>query len=81
MFLQDLKQMLLHTMPNINGAARNQLLLHQFLAGLPISVYRQLRAKADTTTVDKALERNQLLKAINAEIHEPAKELCSCLRS
>ena len=34
MFLQDLKQMLLHAMQNIDGTSRNQLLLHQFLAGL-----------------------------------------------
>ena len=77
MFLQDLKQMLLHAMPNIDETARNQLLLHQFLAGLPVSVSKQLRATADITTVDKALERARLLMAIDAELQEPAKESCS----
>ena len=77
MFLQDLKQMLLHAMPNIDGEARNQLLLHQFLAGLPVSVSRQLRATADITTVEKALERARLLMAIDAELQEPTKELSS----
>ena len=77
MFLQDLKQMLLHAMPNIDGEPRNQLLLHQFLAGLPVSVSRQLRATADITTVEKALERARLLMAIDAELQEPTKELSS----
>ena len=49
----------------------------QFLAGMPVSVSRQLCATTDITTVDKALERAQLLMAINAELQEPAKELCS----
>ena len=77
MFLQDLKQMLLHAMPNIDGAARNQLLLHQFLVGLPILVIRQLHATANITTVDEALECAQLLMVIDAELQEPAKEVCS----
>ena len=57
MFLQDLKQMLFHAMRNIDGTSRNQLLLHQFLAGLPVSVSKQLRPTADITTIDKALEQ------------------------
>ena len=79
MFLQDLKQMLLHAMPNIDGTSRNKLLLHQFLASLSVSVSKQLCATADITTIDKALERARLLVAIDAELQEPAKEPCSAI--
>ena len=65
MFLQDLKQMLLHAMPNIDGEPRNQLLLYQFLAGLPVSVSRQLWATADITTVEKALERARISQSVS----------------
>jgi len=61
--------MLFHATPNIDRAARNQLLLHYFLAGLTVLLSKQLCATADITTVDKAM-------AIDSELQEPAKELC-----
>ena len=56
LFLQDLKQKLQHAMPNVTGAARERLLLHQFLAGLPVSIGIQLRASGNVTRVETALE-------------------------
>ena len=56
LFVQDLKQKLQHAMPDIGNAARNQLLLHQFLAGLPVKICKQLRAAGDVTSMETALE-------------------------
>ena len=67
LFVQDLKQKLQHAMPDIGNAARNQLLLHQFLAGLPVKVCKQLRAAGDLTSMETALERARLLMSLEAE--------------
>jgi len=67
LFLQDLRQKLFHAMPDIDRPARDQLLLHQFLAGLPVSVSKQLRATGDVNKVDTALERARLLMALEVE--------------
>jgi len=64
LFLQDLRQKLFHTMPDIDGPARDQLFLHQFLAGLPVSVSKQLQARGDVNKVDTALEQACLLMAL-----------------
>ena len=52
LFLQDLKQMLHHLML-VFLAAREQLLLHQFLASLPVSISKQLWAAGDVTRVEQ----------------------------
>ena len=67
LFVQDLKQKLQHAMPDIGNAARNQLLLHQFLAGLPVKICKQLRAAGDVTSMETALERARLLMSLEAE--------------
>ena len=56
LFVQDLKHKLQHAMPDISSATRNQLLLHQFLAGLPVQIYKQLRAAGDVTSMETTLE-------------------------
>ena len=66
-FVHDLKTMLEHAMPDIDEASRTQLLLHQFLTGLPVSISCQLRATGDATDSNKAVERACLLMII----HEP----------
>ena len=66
-FVHDLKTMLEHAMPDIDEASRTQLLLHQFLTGLPVSISHQLRATGDATDFNKAVERARLLMII----HEP----------
>ena len=70
LFLQDLKQKLHHAMPDVTGAAREQLLLHQFLAGLPVSISKQLRAAGDVTRVETAFERARLLMALEVELEQ-----------
>ena len=39
-FRHDMKKQLEQAMPNFDMAARNQLLLHQFLSGMPDSISR-----------------------------------------
>ena len=48
-------------MPGLAAEAKQQLLLHQFLTGLPISVSQQLRATDDTNVLDQVVERAKLL--------------------
>ena len=51
-------------MPNLDSSAIEQLLLHQFLAGIPPAVSRQLRSTGETKTLKEAIERAQLLLVI-----------------
>ena len=48
-------------MPNLEALARNQLLLHQLLAGLPNTISKQLCATGSTTDLDRVSERTCLL--------------------
>lgn len=66
-FVHDLKKLLDQAMPTLNKAGREPLLLHQFLAGVPDTVSRQLRATGETTTLDAAVARTRLL--MNIESH------------
>ena len=54
-------------MPDISGPAREQLLLHQLLAGLPLSISKQIRAAGDVSRLDTAVERARLLMALEVE--------------
>ena len=67
LFVQDLKEKLQHAMPDISSATRNQLLLHQFLAGLLVQICKQLQAAGDVTSMETALERARLLMSLEAE--------------
>ena len=52
-------------MPGLDKKGRDQLLLHQFLAGMPDAVSRQLRATGETKTLDAAVVRARLLMTID----------------
>ena len=56
LFLHELKQLLDQAMPKLEARAREQLLLHQFVAGLPNAVSRQLRATGDAKELTSTLE-------------------------
>ena len=43
--------------PGQERPARDQLLLHQFVTGLPDAISRQLRAAGETRELEKAVER------------------------
>ena len=54
-------------MPDLGAETRKQLLLHQFLTGLPPAVSRQLRATGEIYDLEKAMERAKLLMTITNE--------------
>ena len=53
-FVYELKNLFDQAMPGKDAAAREQLLLHQFLGGLPASISKQIRAAGETKELDKA---------------------------
>ena len=67
LFVYDLKKLLDQAMPGMDATARQQLLLHQFLGGLPVSVSKQIRAAGDTKDLNKVVERARLLMTIEGE--------------
>ena len=75
MYVHQLKQLLNQPMPDISAAAKEQLLLHQFLSGLPQEVSKQLRATGVTTTLTDAVERAKLLMTI--EYHSEAAAIAT----
>ena len=69
LFLHDLKRLLDRAMPDLPNEAREQLLLHQLLAGLPSSISKQLRSTGDTKQLEPTAERARLLMMIDDD-HE-----------
>ena len=68
-FLHELKQLSKKAMPDADVATRNQLLLHQFVSGLPAHIGKQLRATGEVSDLDRVLEWAKLLMTIE----EPQK--------
>ena len=69
LFLHDLKRLLDLAMPGLTNKAREQLLLHQFLTGLPSAISKQLCSLGDKKAPDMTVERTQLLISIEKD-HE-----------
>ena len=51
-------------MPEADAGTRDQLLLHQFINGLPIHISKQLRATGEVNNLDRVMERAKLLITI-----------------
>ena len=51
----------------IEGSARDKMVLHQFLAGLPRNISRQLCAAGQTEDLQKTIEKAPLLIGIQNE--------------
>ena len=68
-FLHELRQMLKQAMPEASEGTRKQLLLHQFVSGLPVNISKQLRATGALDNLDVVVERAKLLMTIE----EPQK--------
>ena len=60
-FLHALQRLLGQAMPDTEVATRQQLLRHQFLAGLPTLVSKQLRSMGEVNDLKKIVERAKLL--------------------
>ena len=65
MYCYELKRLLQQAMPELSDEARQQLLIHQFLTGLPAPVSRQLRAVGNTTNLEQLVEWAKVLMVID----------------
>ena len=65
MYLYELKRLLQQAMPELTADARKQLLIHQFLTGLPASLSRQLRASGNTADLDELVQRAKILMVVD----------------
>ena len=57
----NLKQLLDQAMPGAEADTRTQLVLHQFITGLPAHVSKQLHTTGEVSDLDKVLDRAELL--------------------
>ena len=70
--MHDLKGLLDRAMQKVEMVVCDQLLLHQFLTGLPDAASRQIRATDDVKTLDAAVECSRLLMALGDSGHMAA---------
>lgn len=75
LYVHELKQLLNQAMPDITAQTTEQLLLHQFLTGLPHEVSKQLRATGATDTLKTAVERAKILMTV--EQHDPVNPIAA----
>ena len=66
LFMQDLKRLLQLAMPGLENEAKDKLLIHQFLAGLPADTSQQLRASGDMREFPVVVEWAHLLMTIDS---------------
>jgi len=67
LYLHELKLLLDQAMPELAAEAKQQLLVHQFLTGLPVTVSQQLRATGDTKRLEQVVERAKLLMVVQEQ--------------
>ena len=67
LYLHKLKTLVDQTMPGLAAKTKRQLLVHHFLAGLPISVNQQLQATGDTKVLDQVVEHAKLLMIVQEQ--------------
>jgi len=66
MYLYELKRLLQQAMPELTADTKKQLLIHQFLAGLPASLSRQLRAGGNTQDLDELVQCARILMVVDS---------------
>ena len=64
-FTQDLKRLLQLAMPGLENEAKDKLLIHQFLAGLPADISWRLHVSGDLRQFPVVVERARLLMTVN----------------
>ena len=64
-FVHDLKKLLEQSMPGLDKAVKEKLILHQFVAGLPDAMSKQLRATGEVQKLDDTVARTRLLMTID----------------
>ena len=75
MYLHELKQLLRQAMPDTDAGTRDQLLLHQFVSGLPSHISKQLRATGEVNDLDRVIERAKLLFTVEEPQRTAATQL------
>ena len=66
-FVHELKKLVEQAMPKTDAPTRQQLLIHQFLTGLPSVVSKQLRTVGEIDDLEKLIQRAKLLMTIDAQ--------------
>lgn len=66
-YVHNLKVLIECAMPDIDATSNGQLLLHQFLAGIPGHVSRQLQVMGETTDLQRVVEKACLLMSIDEQ--------------
>ena len=74
-FVHDLKKLLEMAIPGMNKEAKDALLLHQFVAGLPELITKQLRASGEVKTLEGAVTRARLLMTVDAQAVSTVKDV------
>ena len=64
-FVHNLKRLLHQAMPEADAATRKQLLIHQFLTGIPVEVSKQLRAAGEIDDLGRLIQRTKLLMTLD----------------
>ena len=67
LYLHELKLLLDQAMPELTAEAKQQLLVHQFLNGLPLSVSQQIRATGETKSLEQVVECAKLLMVVQEQ--------------
>ena len=67
MYIHEVRKLRTRALPDLEQAVREPFLLHQFLAGIPEAIFKQLRASGEVTTLNAAITRAKLLMTIDSE--------------
>ena len=68
LYVHELKRLLQQAMPDLQADAKEQLLLHQFLTGLPPAVSKQLRSTGETKQLEATVQRARLIMTVEKEL-------------
>jgi hypothetical protein len=74
MYVHNLKRLLDQAIPKLDKETCSDLVLHQFMAGLPTHISTQLQATVDTKKLDDTVERARLLMSSNLQAPVAAVE-------
>ena len=70
-YVHELKKLWDQAMANLDAGVRDQLLLHQFLAGIPCDISKSIRAASDVKSLDQACEKARLLMGVDSDGPSP----------
>ena len=65
-YVHEMKKLLRQAMPELVGGPRNQLLLHQFLSGIPEDINKPIRTASEVKSLEQAVEKARLLIVVDS---------------